>query len=321
MKTMTCLCRLFGGFHYLALLLTLSSVLFTGQSNGQGAPSFGYTFGDHVTGDNEFSSGGYRRWDVDAVSDNYYQDVYERPMNQSFGYNAGRYSTNSDYFGNLDIVQGQYGYDSTYAYFATDMFSTRLEGADGSSDNEGLKYHYRIRVSTNSNGSGGLLFSTDTPYDFGTTWHTEKNFVYQDTNGDLAVDGNGYDLPIASDGKLGGKDVFWTRLRPGDSSLVEFAIKYDSFGLTSTQLANLPYLVFEANKGLLDPQNYLWNREYTPSEAGSPNGGPGELSEFGTSGLGNIYELDTLRAGVIPEPSTSLLLCLASVGLFYRRRG
>jgi PEP-CTERM motif len=241
-------------------------------------------------------------------------------MNQSFGYNAGRYSTNSDYFGNLDIVRGQYGYDSTYAYFATDMFSTKLENASGGSADEGLKYHYRIRVSLDSSGAGGFLFSTDTPYDFGSTWHTEKNFVYRDTNGDLAVDGNGYDLPIVSDGLLSGTEVFWTRLRPGDASVVEFAINLESFGFTASQLANLPYLVFEANKGLLDPQNYLWNKEYNPSEAGSPNGGPGGLSEFGTQGLGNIYELDTLRAGAIPEPSSALLFCMGSIGLFYRRR-
>jgi hypothetical protein len=298
----------------------LKATLLTGQSHAQGVPSFSYSFDDAITGDNEFFSGGYRRWDVDPGSDKYAEDVYERPMNQSFGYNDGRYSTNSDYFGNLDIVRGEYGYDSTYAYFAIHMFSTNLEYASGGSVDQGLKYHYRIRVSLDSSGAGGYLFSTDTPYDFGTNWHTQKNFVYKDTNGDLAVDGNGYNRVIASDGLLSGTEVFWTRLRPGDSSVVEFAVRYESFGLTSSQLDTLPYLVFEANKGLLDPQNYLWNKEYTASEAGSPNGGAGGLSEFGTQGLGNIYELDTLRAGAIPEPSTSLLISLASLGMFYRRR-
>lgn len=42
-----------------------------------------------------------------------------------------------------------------------------------------------------------------------------------------------------------------------------------------------------------------------------------EESNFGTEGLGNIYELDTLRLGtVIPEPSSLPLLTSAFASLF-----
>jgi len=289
-----------------------------------GAPTYMATWDDAVTGSNTFFSGGSQRWFVDPGADNYFTDDYERPMNQSFSFNNGIYSTNSDYFGNLDIVQGRAGFDDTFLYFGIDLYSTKLYVKDGSSKDEGLKYVYRVRFGANETGAGGYMFSTETPSDFGSSWHLQKNFAWKDSNGDVNTDGNGFETRIVSDGKLDstGANVFYTRLDPFDPSTVEFAIRYSSFGWSQADLMNFPYLVFEANKGLLDNQNYHWNKEYTASEAGSPNGGAGGLSEFGTQGLGNIYELDTLRGGVIPEPSPAFLVMAAVSGalLITRRR-
>jgi hypothetical protein len=288
-----------------------------------GTPTYLTSWDDAVTGGNTFSSGGKQRWYVDPGADNYFTDDYERPMNQSFSYNDGIYSTNSDYFGNLDIVQGRAGFDANFLYFGIEMFSTKLYGADGSVKDEGLKYDYRIRLGADPTGAGGYLFSTDTPSDFGSSWHTEKNFAWLDSNMDVNTDGNGFETRIVSDGKLDktGASVFFTRIDPTNSSTVEFAIRYSAFGWSEADIQQFPYLVFEANKGLKDNGNYHWNKEYTASEAGSPNGGAGGLSEFGTQGLGNIYELDTLRGGVIPEPSSALLVMAAAGGtLLIRRR-
>lgn len=146
------------------------------------------------------------------------------------------------------------------------------------------------------------------------------------------VQGNGYDTVVISDGKIpSGAEALFVRIDPTNPSIVEFAFAYPLFGFTQDDFFNLSYLEFEAIKGgPKDPANYLWNDEYTKSEAGSPYGGVGGLSEFGTQGLGNIYELDTLRGAglspppppVIPEPSSMLLLGSGLMGLskFWRRR-
>lgn len=286
-------------------------------------PVYGSTTNDYVTGTNTFQEGGKTHWFVSPGADAYFQDVYERPTAQSYDQYAGGYATKDvEYFGNLDITRGLAGYDSQYAYFGIELFSTYKVTADLNQTFEGMVYDYRIRLSTSANGSAGFLLTSDQPLlKNGTTFGSQSTFIYRDVNGDVAVDGNGYETVLASDGKLsGGQTVLYSRVNPTNATLVEFALDYAALGLSVTDLNNLPYLVFEANKGLKDPANYLWNQEYTSSEAGSPNDGPGNLSEFGTQGLGNIYELDTLRGSLVPEPSSALLLGVVGFLALVRRR-
>jgi hypothetical protein len=116
--------------------------------------------------------------------------------------------------------------------------------------------------------------------------------------------------------------VLFARVDPNDNTAVEIVLDYTALGLTQQQILNLQYFDVEALKGGPgDPRNYLWNDKYTQSEAGSPNYGTNGLSEFGTQGLGNIYELDTLRIGAIPAPGAMALLALASIAGGRRRRG
>ena len=82
-------------------------------------------------------------------------------------------------------------------------------------------------------------------------------------------------------------------------------------GFSRSDLEDFNYFVLESNKGLLDPANYRWNEEYTSGEAGTP---------YTTAGLGNIYELDTLNMGPIPEPSSIAMLALGSLAFLRRRR-
>jgi hypothetical protein len=92
--------------------------------------------------------------------------------------------------------------------------------------------------------------------------------------------------------------VLFARIDPADPATVEFALNYTLLGFSSTDLESLGYFEVEAMKGGPgDNQNYLWNDEYSKSEAGSPY--PAVVSdltksEFDTQGLENIYEVDTL---------------------------
>ena len=76
---------------------------------------------------------------------------------------------------------------------------------------------------------------------------------------------------------------------------IEFAFNYTKYNQeTSGQdftPQTLTYVELDTVRGPKDPQDYLWNDEYTLSQAGSPN--QGESS----GGTGNLYQLDTLRMG------------------------
>ncbi|MFG0286470.1 MAG: hypothetical protein ACF8R7_18810 [Phycisphaerales bacterium JB039] len=301
--------------------------LFAGAAAAQpGAPAFGVHFDDCVTGDNEFRSGGSLWWDVDPGCDIYQQDLYERPLTQEFQFVDMRYAA-KEYFEYLDIERISAGFDFDYLYVAIDLYGRDNVTSDGSRIEVGMAERYGFRISADPDGRNGILLVSDQPElktSPPTRWGTTGVFGYRDTDGDVGgaadsgptgllvtktdnpdeEDGlNGYDQVFISDGRLdSGPTVLWTRLRPGDDTVVEFALDYKAVGFTIDDLRRLGYFDLEAVKGgPKDPQNYLWNDKYTGEEAGSPNPGPGGLSEFGTQGLENIYELDTVRAGPIVD--------------------
>lgn len=283
-------------------------------------PVYSASFQDCVTADNRFrGSDGKWFWDVDPGCDIYQHDVYERPMTQEFIFTRGRFGA-KEYFEYLDIVQAKAGFDSQYFYVAIKMFGRDHITSDGSRDRKGMIERYGFRLSTDPDGRYGMLVVSDQPEvknSPNTRFGPLGTFVYVDEDGDVGgassgptgrsitksdnpdeEDGmTGYETPIVSDGRLdGGRRVLWVRLDPNDRTIVEFALDYRRVGLTAGDLNRLRYLDFEAIKGgPKDPQNYLWNDKYTKQEAGSPNYGGNGRSEFGTNGLQNIYEVDTLR--------------------------
>lgn len=284
-------------------------------------PVYTKTWRDCNTSDNKFvGDDGIFYWDVDANCDIYQRDLYERPMTQTFYDTAGRFGA-VEYFEYLDITRARGGYDSRYMYVQIDLAGRNHLTSDGSVIPVGLAERYGFRFAQDPNGRGGFLIVADQPEfknEPNTVFGPIGTFGYQDTDGDVGgaadsgptgltitksdnpdeEDGlNGYDTALISDGTLSdGRTILWVRLSPTDSTIVEFALDYTALGLTQTQLRSLRYFHVEAIKGgPKDPQNYLWNDKYTKEEAGSPNPGLNGESEFGTNGLENIYEADTVR--------------------------
>lgn len=237
------------------------------------------------------------------------------------------------------------GWDNRYLYVSIDHFGINKSTKDGNNSPEGLKGRYGFRFGHHVDGRNSTLFVADQPTSNGTTFSPLKTYGHRDTNNDVGGRGlvnggetglsvtkqdngneepgmDGYNSDIISDGKLtSGTTVMFSRIKPGDASIVEIAIDYLALGYSKTQLFNMKYLHFESIKGdPKDPRKYLWNDKYYKQEAGSPYVGSGGLSEFGTQGLNNIYELDTLKGGAVPEPGTFLALGLGGAAILLRKK-
>lgn len=298
-----------------------------------GQPVYERTANDCVTGDNAFiGDDGKRFWDVDAGCDVYQIDVYERPTVKEYRRRgpSGRFASN-EYFEYLDITSASVGVTSRYLHVRIDLFGRHNCTSGGDNITVGMMERYGFRISTDPDGRNGVLIVADQPEvknEPNTSFGPLGIFGYRDTNGDvggaarngptgLAVTKtdnaneesgmNGFDRVIISDGRLeGGPRVAWVRLDPRDNTVVELAVDYVALGFTESQIRTLAYFDVEAIKGgPKDPQNYLWNDKYTNVEAGSPNPGRGGASEFGTEGLENIYEVDTVRVDWAGGPPPS----------------
>jgi hypothetical protein len=292
-------------------------------------PVYSESISDAVTIDNALNATSNKVvWTIDPGADDYQTDSYERPVAQTFEVRGlaggGQAFAAKEYFSNLDIAEARSGLDGQYLYLSIKMAGLDKWTEDGKRTHEGLAYRYGFRLARSEDGGGGYLVTSDQPsFKVGTNWSGLGTFIHHDFNGDVGgtgrdvtkqdraaeVQGNGYENVVASDGRAAGRQVVWVRVDPTDPTTVEFALDYAALGLAAEEVAAPAYLEFEANKGLKDPANYLWNDEYTKSEAGSPyraETGDRSKSEFGTQGLGNIYELDTLR-GEAPPPTFATL--------------
>ncbi len=270
-----------------------------------------------------------------------------------------------EYFGTLDIVRGKFGFDADFLYFATEIYSRDRRTSDFVDIPEMLDYEYGIRLSTDPDGRNGLLLRAEQPESkHGTTFGLQSNEISQDTNSDVggrAINGcgptginvtksdnpgeqdcldnlDGFDADVVDDGIIddGPREdtpVLYSRIDPLNNHIVEFAFAYRDFGLNDDFPQLIQYLDFQAIKGggPQDPENYFWNDKYTKSGAGSPyraTSGDLSKSEFGTQGLQNLYELDTLRGTLsqsskgstsIPEPNTLLLLGIGLAAVAARK--
>jgi len=306
-------------------------------------PVYTTTVVDSTTGDNEFIFGSFRYWDVDAGSDSYQTDLYERPTAQGFQPVNGRYAVN-EYLAYIDIERAQFGFDERFMYVQIDVVGRDKRTQDGVNTIEGLQGRYGVRFGANPDGRNSIYLIADQPESASipnTAWTLAKTEGFRDTDMDVGGRGgpihgqpgpsglsvtkvdnlleeyglNGYDEQfIQTDGLLlnGQIPVLWQRVNPMDNTVVELALDYVAAGLSRADLEAITYLHFEAQTGdLADPQLGLWNDKFTGIEAGSPNPGIGTDNEFGTQGLGSINGVDTVRAGTItpPPPPPELGAC------------
>jgi hypothetical protein len=270
-------------------------------------PIYHYVVDDAVTGDNEVQgSDGKRRWDVDAGADDHASGIYERPTIQSYEKVDGKYSA-EEYFQNVDITQGKLGWDDQFLYVGIELFGPAKSDQGGDSL-EGLVYEYGFRFSTDPSGENGFLILSDQPeLKHGASFGLESNFAFYGS--DLT---NGYDKEIVSDGQKKdgpnqGASTLYARVDPANGNRIEFALDYTKLGLSLDDILDLESVDLQAIKGdPQDPQNYPWNETFTAREAGSP---------FASPGLGAVYELDTLRVHVTPEPSTVAMVGMGCLGL------
>ncbi len=133
-------------------------------------PVYTMTWGDAVTGDNEFlwNDGGTTRhaWFVNTGADSYQNDFYERPTVQTYDYLTATGAVGNDselqvgqtysaagssgptYFGYIDIVTGQFGFDNQFMYFYTELYSDEKVANDGTATSDfGDSSRYNIRIS------------------------------------------------------------------------------------------------------------------------------------------------------------------------------
>jgi len=308
-------------------------------------PTFAVTFTDARTDDNQFvGSGGKQRWDIDPGADSYQNEYYERPTIQGFNIDplTGKYSA-SQYFANLDIVTARAGRDNQFLYVEINLVGNYFHKEDDTKDFEGLKYQYGFRFSDDPDGRGGyLMYGTFADPNSQAAWTALKTKGSRDTNDDVGGRGlflggptglnvtkednlnedggvlDGYDADIINDGKLlsTGAEVLFIRMV--GTSTVQFALDYAAIGLNADYVDSIQYLDMEAIKGgPLDPRNYFWNDKYVFNNAGSPY-----LADFnnGIQPPNDIYELDTIRGGAIPEPVALGLLVMGALGLTRRRK-
>jgi hypothetical protein len=291
-----------------------------------GSPTYSNSIQDAVTKRNVYrDADGRFRWSITNGADRYAAELYERPTAQEYQRSRNRYGA-KEYFEYLDIEQGRIGADARYIYAQIDLVGRAKVTEDGTRSIVGLLSNYGVRFSTNSDGRRGFMVLSDQPEvknQPSTRWGLLGVTVFQDTNGDVggaASSGptgllvsktrnpleeqgmNGYETVIATDGsRSNGQRIAWVRINPQDATIVEIAVDYVALGMTRAQAEALAYADLEANAGSGDPQNYHRNDKYSAQEAGSPNPGRNGLSEFGTQGCGNVYEVDTVRlAGTVP---------------------
>lgn len=305
-----------------------------GAATAQISPQYFLAATDAVTGDNAVMLGGFRYYSVDAGADSYQQNVYERPVVQTFERIGVNY-VSEEYHGYVDITEGRFGYDNRYVYASIKVFSLDKRTKDGVNSTVGLDAKYTVRFGIDPDGRNSILLRGEQPQfaSFPNTVFTNlKTEGWRDTDLDVGGRGgpihgrpgpsglgvtktdnpleefglNGYDQQfIVSDGLLitSGQQVLRQRVSPTDPLTVEIAFDYVAAGYTRAQIEAVTFVEFEAVAGdPTDPQNGLWNDKYTALEAGSPNPGVGSDSEFGTQGLGGIYLADTLRLIVPPAP-------------------
>jgi hypothetical protein len=321
------------------------------------SPVYTTTWGDAVTGDNEFlwNDGGTDRhaWFINTGADSYHNDFYERPTVQTYDYRTVKTIVGTDselvgngvghtysdtgtsgpsYFGYLDIVKGKFGFDNQFMYFYTELFSDKKVSNDGTAISDfGESSRYNIRISEDPYAHNGILLqATDGTFLTG-DWQTEKMLGHYDEYGSVGGPGGvstpdeglgaepGYETEVAADGKAKGTDTE-----------ILFGRRITSLdGRPVVEIA-FDYVTYNDLFGnfQIDPSELMYlDFEATRGLKGISNYSWNDQYSFFEAGTPydplnqpqNIYELDTLQT-TIPDPATVCLLGLGALVLLRKRK-
>ena len=249
-------------------------------------------------------------------------------------FNSGSvFSSEGLFFEFIDITRGQTGFadvDATtgWLFFQIELFGEREVTSDLERVSQfGTSTFYTVRLGARTtapeSGEGiALRNQRVTANTVSTTWTTSNALIFRDADttpisdrvGHTAINvsnptdaqGNGYDLGVTNnaylylrrvDNTFTGSATGGTATRPA----VEFAFNYKKYNAEQAgpdfTPQTLTYVEFDSTRGQQDPQNYLWNDEFTLSSAGSPN----NLEASPNGGPQNLVRLDTLRIGGFPQ--------------------
>ena len=338
----------------LYLALTILCVLSAPVQANPMSPVYTQTWGDAVTGDNEFlyNDGGTDRhaWFINTGADSYQNDFYERPTVQDYEYRTATGAVGNDgelivgqtysaagdsgatYFGYIDIVKGKFGFDNQFMYFYTELFSNKKVSNDGTAISDfGESSRYNIRISEGPDARNGILLQATDGTFLTSSWQTEKMLGHYDEDGSVGGPGGvstpaeglgaepGFETEVAADGKAKGTDMeilFGRRITgPDGRPAVETAFDYATYNDLFTNFK-------------IDPSKLMYlDFEATRGLKGISNYSWNDQYSFTGAGTPydplnqpqNIYELDTLQI-TIPEPATICLLGLGSLALLRKRK-
>jgi serine-aspartate repeat-containing protein C/D/E len=239
---------------------------------------------------------------------------------------------------------GQFDENATngWLFFRIELFGTsKVSDSNDRSAEFANGTFYSIRLGNNTTGtpngadnpSNGILLRNGLQQNVTTSWSAASGSgvkIFADINGATDVNnrvggaggvdtskqagdasGDGYEVDQGNNQWLFVRRNDVTFAGPGDTvtrPTIEFAFNYKKYnadvsgtGTRDFLPPGLTYVEFDSTKGLTDNQNYLWNDEFDQNQAGNPN--PGEASP-GNDGLENIYQLDSMRYGALPQPGS-----------------
>ncbi len=336
-------------------LVFVISISVTALAGPTTTPVYTMTWGDAVTGDNEFiATNNMHYWFTNPGADNYDIDKYERPNAQTnvtrTVKTGGKIGTDpllvegnsyvvngtSDpsYFAYIDIVSGSYGLDegAGFVYFRTELFGDYRAGESGVRNDDfvfGDGIQYRIRMSADSEGSKGLMIGSDAGTDYSKgdydSWNTTATYGWLDTDGDIGGPGG---IAVPDEDTIDGydDDVIKSdgKIKNTDTDVLWTRYSFDTITGRSFVEFAFDFETFQDSYSNFnfDPLNigdlvFETTRGLQDNQNYLWNDEYSEIEAGSpyTIATQNVYELDNLRGSVIIPAPGAIVLGSIGIGL------